>query len=157
MTTAAQKLEGVAYEAKCIIKTGRKEAKGSAALGRLVSDGLDIKREIDLLQGRLDLINAEIVAKTGQFFDDGLGTVHVHVGAIDCKITKRDIVAITDGEALRGVLKKRFDDLVRTKITYAPERRLIEMATDADDLKGRRAAAYLAIKPAKPAVVYSIK
>ena len=164
MVTRAQSLEYKSADidygvkpAKCVIKVGKSETPGTKALARLVNDGLDLKRNLDLIKQSLDAINAQIADAVADHFGDDLGTVHVLAGYIDCAITKKDSVQITDGEALQKVLGKRFYDLVRVKMSYAPERRLVDIAVDGDDPLSKKVARYLAIKPAKPYVKYSLK
>lgn len=98
-----------------------------AATVRLLIEGWRIKGEIEALQGRLDEINAQLIAA------HGAGCALVATGICRASIMSRESVKIVDAERLRAVLGFRFDDLVRVETVYKPEQRLIDMACDGDE------------------------
>jgi hypothetical protein len=52
----------------------------------------------------------------------------------------RNDIKITDPDALKETLGKRFGDLVKTDVSYKPEPKLLDMIVDGDDDLGKQAA-----------------
>lgn len=162
MATAAKKLKKAQDEATqtnvarlpvTTVKLGKETFPAPASLGELVQKGKDIKDMMDELKADLEAINAQILAEVPRWME-GTGTLHIIVDKVDCTVTLRDGVTIGDVDQLRTVLGNRFDDLVKAKVSYAPEAKLVAMATDGDEPLQRDIAGCLKIQEAKATVSY---
>jgi len=118
---------------------GEKEVALDAASIRKVMEGWEVKRLIDDAKARLDAINAELIEA------HGTGVALVVTGICRASLASRQTVKIADPERLEAVLGGRYLDLVKEKVSYQAEERLIEMACDADDPLQPAIAACLAI------------
>jgi len=158
MVTASQKIkkETAAPVAKTLIKIGNTERQGPPALGKMVVEAFEIKQEMDILKSRLADAQAKIIERAAKYLEDATGTVNVICENVKATVSVRDNVTIADPEALEAVLGDRFLDLVREKCTYAPERKLIEMACDGDDPLRDDVARCLTVKENKMSVTYSV-
>jgi hypothetical protein len=160
MATNASKVNGMAVQkkknGKCEIKIGRATIKGTPKLAEYVAQGRMIKRQMDAMREKLAALNNEIAAAVRTKMD-GMGTAHVLVDDIDCKVVFKDKVVIADAMKLAEVLGPRFNDLVKVKESFNPEQRLIDIAVDADDPVSKGVQACLEIKEANPSVSYISK
>lgn len=161
MATAAKKLKAAQDKAQsnvtnlpvATIKLGRETFPGTADLAELVLRGRDIKSMMDELKAELDEVNAQILAEVPRWME-GTGTLHILADGVDCTVSLRDAVAIADVGTLRELLGDRFPDLVKEKVAYTPEAKLVSMATDGDSKLQREVAACLRIQEAKASVTY---
>jgi hypothetical protein len=111
----------------------------SAADIRLVMQGWEIKKQMDALEEQLKEVNARLMGAHGH------GASLVVHGVCRASIAERESVRIKDADRLRSVLGARFDDLVKTEVSYKPEHRLLEMACDGDEPLQRAIGACLAV------------
>lgn len=110
-----------------------------AATIRKVMEGWEVKRILDEAKTRLESINAELIEA------HGTGCALVVTGICRASLAARQSVRISDAERLEAVLGGRYLDLVREKVSYQAEDRLVEMACDADEPLQPAIAACLAI------------
>jgi hypothetical protein len=98
-----------------------------AATIRLMLKGWEIRKQIDSLMEALDEINRRLIEAHG----DGCELAVTDV----CRaiLSARDCAKITDVGRLRKVLGFRFDELIKSEVSYRPEQKLIEMACDGDE------------------------
>ena len=62
----------------------------------------------------------------------GLGTWSFEVEGRGIKVIRRQEVAITDVEGLKGILGKDFSDFVDVEVVYKPRKALMELLADGD-------------------------
>ncbi|GIX31396.1 MAG: hypothetical protein KatS3mg124_1868 [Porticoccaceae bacterium] len=93
----------------------------------LVMKGWQIKKQIEELDAQLKAIHAQLIEAHGP------GATLIVRGVCRASITEREAVKIEDAERLKAVLGDRFGHLVKTEVSYKPERRLIEMACSGDE------------------------
>lgn len=157
MATAVQKVrKSMAKEPEipCTVKIGKTEKTGDIRLSKLVLDGYELKRQADAIQERLRAVNAQIAELASDLYMDDTGTLHVIVRDCDCSVTLRDVINIIDDKRLRDVLGQRWHDLVREKVTYIPEHKLVEIALDADNPINDDIRGCLNVVERKPSVAY---
>lgn len=122
----------------------------------LIEAAMPLRQELNDAKERQTAISGKIFDIVRDVFDfEDAGTLHVIVdGVLDCKIELKDTVTIEveDAERLRTLLGDRFDDLVGENTTYKPERKLIDMACNADDPESDAIGKLLTVKRSKPAV-----
>lgn len=94
---------------------------------RLMLHGWEIRRQIETLEAALKEVNAKLIEQYGA---PVALIIPEHCRA---SIAAREAVKIKDDGRLRAVLGDRFDDLVRTRVTYTAEPKLAQMACDADE------------------------
>lgn len=157
MATAAKKLQkaqaNVTPMPTGTVKLGRETFPAPANLAELVRKGRDIKVMMDELKAELDTVNAAILAEVPRWMD-GVGTLHIITEGVDCTVTLRDAVAIENVGTLRELLGDRFPDLVKEKVNFTPEAKLVAIATDGDHPLARDVASCLRIQEAKASVSY---
>ena len=161
MATAAKKLKKVQESnvshlptpPVATVKLGKQTFTAPASLGELVLHGAALKNEIDGLKDKLEEVNAKILAEVPRWMD-GNGTLHIVIAGVDCTVSLRDSVAIADVGALRELLGDRFPDLVKEKVNFTPEAKLVAIATDGDHPLARDVASCLRIQEAKASVSY---
>ncbi len=159
MTTNASKLKAIQEKARvdampvATIKMGRKTLPASSSVTVAVLKGKRIKEQMDALKAKLEEVNAVILKEVPQWMD-GVGTLHILIDDVDCTVTLRDAVTISDVDSLQDTLGDRFKDLVKAKVSYSPEPALIEMAVDADEPLQGDIAACLRVQEAKATVSY---
>jgi len=98
-----------------------------AATIRKVMEGWEVKKLIDDAKARLDSINAELIES------HGICCALVVTGICRVSLAARQTVKIADAKRLEAVLGGRYLDLVKEKVSYQAEDKLVEMAVDADD------------------------
>lgn len=98
-----------------------------AWVGKLVA-GWAMKERTAQTDKEVDRISADIVAAFAP------GDVLIVPGVCRVVVANRHAVKITDAERLAAVVGEgRFGDLVKEDVSYKPEPKLIEMASDADE------------------------
>jgi hypothetical protein len=153
MATKAKKVKALPATK---LKMGKEEWDGPPALGKLARDGYDLKQEMDRVKTKLDEINAKIFDGVSDQLGDA-GTIHVLSEGVCASVALREKVDISDPEALEAALGERFPDLVKVKVSYAPEKKLVEIALDPSDPLAESVRGALTVKTAKPSVTYSMK
>lgn len=93
----------------------------------LLAAGWAIKTQLADLEARLDQINKELLKELGT------GQAVTIPGLARATLVERLQVKITDPQALQAALGDRYPDLVRERISYAAEPRLLELATAGDE------------------------
>jgi hypothetical protein len=94
---------------------------------RRVLQGWALRQQIEALEADLKALNAEIEQEYGA------GAVLIVNGVCRATVVERETVKVLDSERLGAVLGERFDDLVKTNVTYKAEPRLVEMAASGDE------------------------
>lgn len=108
------------------LKQGNAEVAAPKALVELCESAWSLKTRLDLLTTEFNNAKARI-----QEALEGEGVVLLP-GVCRVTCANRTTVAIANVDALVvAVGKKRFPDLVKEKTTYAPEPKLLEIASDA--------------------------
>jgi len=153
MATAAQKIKKKSL-AECRVRIGRQIFTGSAVLADLVVKGFDLKKQMEQIKKQLAEVNDKVVREVSSEWLDGTGTVSLSAGDAMCTVSVRDSVEIGDAKLLQRILGDRFVDLVRTRVTFRPERKLIQMALNADEEMTPQIRKCLCVKEAKTSVVY---
>jgi len=98
-----------------------------AATIRKVMEGWEVKKKADALKEQLDAINAELIEA------HGTGCALVVTGICRASLASRQTVKIADAERLEAVLGGRYPDLVKEKVSYQADDKLVEMACDGDE------------------------
>lgn len=124
---ATAKISKAGLPAGVKIVDGKDEVALDAATIRKVMEGWEVKRIMDEARARLDAINAELIAA------HGVDCALVVTGICRASLARRQTVKVADAKRLEAVLGGRYLDLVREKVSYQAEPKLIEMAVDADD------------------------
>ena len=120
------------------IKIGKKvvDTKKDKALLESIKSFIETKKELDLQTGKLKTIKDEICSKAKVFLKDAdETTVTLIAGENSVKVAFGWDINISDEATLTELLGDRFDDLVTTKVSYAPTAKLKEMSLIDDGLK----------------------
>jgi hypothetical protein len=107
-----------------LLLQGGAEIEAPRELVDLCQRAWSIKTQIDFL--------SESMTKTKKLIAEALDDDGTVLLPGVCRVTcaKRSTVAIAKIEELRAVLGQRFDDLTEEKTTYAPEKRLLDIAAN---------------------------
>lgn len=121
--------DALGHEARGLVTTAETGAEHEASLGvmNLVARGWAIKQQIQALEDQLKRINADLLEQVG------LGHAVIVKGLARATLAERHTVTVRDPEVLRSALGDRFADLVREKVTYTPQPRLLEVVCSADE------------------------
>lgn len=132
-----------------VVKIGKQEKEVIAARVESAANGfLALKAQIDALSEELEERKTILVEfANAQLKASDASTLAIGVANGAIKVEFGWDVKVENEAALRDLLGARFDDLVKTKITYTPEAKLKEMALIDDGLKET-----LLIKEKKPSV-----
>lgn len=152
MTTAASRLAGHA-PVDGHIRLGAARIDADSNILALVEEGWSVKQKLDAAKDRLHQINEKITLLCLPMFD-GAGVMHIVTSKAVCSITRKDRVEIADLEALRRILGRRFPDLVRERVSYAPERKLIALAEDDHAPLAQEIRTCLSVRKAEPSLAY---
>lgn len=98
-----------------------------AKMARLLLQGWQARRKLDEAEATLKAMNERIAQELGA------GAVAAVEGVCRVSVAERRTVKVLDAVRLRGVLGARFDDLVKTTVSYKAEPLLQDMASDGDD------------------------
>ena len=118
------------------VKIGREvtEQKDRGAEGS-VADFVEIKTEIDALNEKLKVAKEVLIEKAVEILgDDETSTITFSVDDDSVQISFGYDIKVKDEDTLRKILADRFDDLVTTKTTFTPDKKLKEMALEDDCL-----------------------
>jgi len=118
------------------VKIGREvtEQKDRSAEGA-VADFVEIKTEIDALNEKLKVAKEVLIDKAVLILgDDETSTITFSVDDDSVQISFGYDIKVKDEDTLRKILADRFDDLVTTKTTFTPDKKLKEMALEDDGL-----------------------
>lgn len=119
-----------------IVKIGREttKQKDRNAEGS-VADFVEIKTEIDELNEKLKVAKEVLIDKAVEILgDDETSTITFSVDDDSVQISFGYDIKVKDEATLRKILADRFDDLVTTKTTFTPDKKLKEMALEDDGL-----------------------
>ncbi len=106
----------------------------------LAKKGWEIKQKIVELEGQLKAVNDKIIDQVPA------GFTIVIPGLVQIPVAETQRFSITNPDAVRSVLKTRFDDLVDTKTSYTLTKKLKEMVLSGDDQDGLAIRAYIGDK-----------
>lgn len=139
----------------CVIRKGRTEIVGPAGLAELVAKGKALTDGIKEMKADLDKVTAQLLQLVAPEID-GVTVLHVVAGEDKAVVTMRDKVEIEDLDGLRVVLGDRFEDLVKRKVAYEPEAKLVLMASGegCEAAMAEKIGQCLAVREAKPGVSY---
>ena len=138
-----------------IIRIGRRVFRTNIPrLGELITKGYEIRNKIDMLKQQLDETNAAIIEATADVMADAdSGSCRVEYFGTECRVQFRESVVISDHQKLKLILGDRFEDLVKVRIAYSPERKLTAMALSDDD-RNEDIRGCLEVKEVKATVSY---
>jgi hypothetical protein len=144
MAKGNKEVQEVAPVSKAGLPAGVKIVDGEeipldAATIRKVMEGWELKKLIDDAKARLDAINAKLIEA------HGTGCALVVTGICRASLAARQTVKIVDPERLEAVLGGLYPDLVKEKVSYQAQDKLVEMACDGDEPLAPAIAACLAI------------
>ena len=119
-----------------IVKIGKNQTEEkSKVVEAAVTSFVATKSKIDELNAILKADKEVLIEKAKKILgDDDVSTITFMVGEEKVQMGFGYDIKISDDELLRKVLGDRFDDLVITKTSYAPEKKLKEMMVDDDGL-----------------------
>lgn len=120
------------------VKIGKKviDTKKDKALSEALVSFVELKSEIALLDEKLKASKDVILAKSKEILKNmDETTVTLITGEVNVKVSFGWDVNISDETTLTELLGDRFDDLVTTKVSYAPTSKLKEMSLDDDAIK----------------------
>lgn len=158
MSRNEKQLSIIPLEAEPEVIAGKTRFLAPVKIWRQVSEGAKIKAEMDDLKRRLDAIHLEIADYAKSVSDIyQTGTVRIRTDETECKVAFRDTWKVADPDALMGVLKERFHDLVDIRQSYSPTGKLKEMLCDADNPDVAALRQCVSVEAAKPAVSYAKK
>lgn len=155
MTLAAKfKKRGEQKEEVVLVKLkGKKFMHSSDRLAGLIREGFELYSYYKQIGGELAEVKKQIAEKAKLFTEDG--TIRfVLPDGFECKVTFVTEFQISDIEKMRAILGERFEDLVETKVMYKPTRKLIELASQADEL-GMQLRELIAMKERSPQISWS--
>ena len=119
-----------------VVKIGKNQTEEkSKVVEAAVASFVETKHKIDELNVILKADKEVLIEKARKIFgDDDVSTITLMVGEDKVQMGFGFDIKISDDVLLRKVLGERFDDLVITKTSYAPEKKLKEMMLDDDGL-----------------------
>ena len=121
-----------------IAKIGKNEFKiDDETLGESILNFIDTTAKIRALNENLKELKAKLSSVANELLSDteALNISLISTSGAGVKIGLGFDVKIEDKENLREILGDKFDLLVKTKISYEPEKRLREMALIDDGIK----------------------
>lgn len=154
MATAAQKLDQLQCDERCVIKHGKTEFRGSILLNKLVHDAGLLTEEKRKLEAEIKQLSADILADAQEYLQE-CGTLHICTadGVYQTTITLRETVELADVDGLiKTVGIQRFEMLVNTTTTHKPTAELKTQALDADNPEAEALRKHLVTVPGKPTV-----
>lgn len=154
METLRSKLEQEkAVEAVTIKKARETTYIQSPGLADAIRAARNLSLEIKSLELGLKEHKEQIVSVARDYID-AAGTLTFIVDNIHCKVTfgYECVIPKEHVDVVRRILGERFDDLVRTKISYYGTSKLIDMAVDGD--RGKAIAECLVINEKTPRVSF---
>jgi len=137
------------------VRIGRETRHVSNAhLADLIRAGYELKKALTEIKEELGSVERDIWEHAARFMSGSdVGTIHISAGEITCTAKDTNRVVIAEPGYLREYLgDDHFGLLVRTKTTYAPEPKLIEMAEEKKEI-----AKCLKMKEYKPSMTYKEK
>lgn len=138
-------------QAEVRIKQGRIEAVvGDNRLAEAVEYARNLYLEIKAIEPAFKEYKEIILAAAKRYMDEDKGSITFIAGDASCKVTFRYECVVPEeavGE-LKNLLGKRFDDLVKTRVSYTGRQKLIDEAADAD--RGKALAGLVEIKGLSP-------
>lgn len=121
-----------------IAKIGKNEFKiDDETLGESILNFIDTTAKIRALNENLKELKAKLSSVANELLSDSeaLNISLISASGAGVKIGLGFDIKIEDKENLREILGDKFDLLVKTKISYEPEKRLREMALIDDGIK----------------------
>ena len=136
------------------VKIGKKivDSRVDTELAKNIKSFVDVKKELDSLNEVLKGLKSSIEEKARYFLEDYKESSVVLIAAdSSLKVVFGWDVSVSNEALLVELLGDRFDDLVTTKVSYAPTQKLKEMALEDDGLKEclsvkEKAAAFSVVK-----------
>lgn len=114
--------------------------KVDQAILRQVQHGWELKNQRDLADKGLKQINADLLAV------QGTGCVITLEGVCSVALSERELVEISNPEALQQVLGSRFQDLVDSRTVHIATDKLKALLADADDPLSEQVRACCTVK-----------
>lgn len=157
MGTLAAKFKkmGEEKEEVVVVKVkGKKFMHYSDRLAGLIREGFDLYSYYRQVKEELGLVKKQIAEKAKLFTEDGTIRFALPDEGLECKVTFVTEFQISDVEKMRALLGERFEDLVEVKVVYKPSRKLIELASQADEL-GMQLRELIVMKERSPQISFS--
>jgi len=119
-----------------LTKIGKEETQTkNRILEGAVAAYVETKAEIDRLNNALKSAKGVLVEEAKKVLgEDDISTITFCVDDDKVQVSFGYDIKITDDEKLYKILEERFEDLVETKISLAPGKKLKEMALEDDGL-----------------------